>query len=55
VFRDVSSIAPGSPFPDDIRRALDEARVALVGILRLLGLFDWPGFHRDQPVWSLAA
>jgi hypothetical protein len=32
VFRDVSFIAPGSPFPEHIRRALDEARVALVVI-----------------------
>jgi hypothetical protein len=52
VFRDTSSVALGGPFPDRIRRALEEARVV---ILRLLGLFDWPRFHSDQPVWSLAA
>ena len=32
VFRDASSIEPGSVFPERIRRALDEARVALVVI-----------------------
>jgi len=32
VFRDASSIEPGSVFPDRIRRALDEARVAMVVI-----------------------